>query len=295
MRPPGSSKSLPVRCTLRTEHKVIHRDLKPANVLIAADGTLKITDFGLVKRLESDSGQTRSGSILGTPSYMAPEQARGESQAVGPAADQYALGAILYELLTGRPPFQGTSVLETLDMVRSKEPVPPSQLQPKTPRDLETICLKCLEKDIARRYPDVLALAEDLRRFQAGETILARPVSDAERLWRWCQRNRRVASLSAAVALLLVIVAAGSAIAAVKLGKANAVAEEKRQEAEQSRSSPSPPRGRPTNRTEMRVDADVELIVLLRGKLRDVPAIQNDARADARQGDRATRRPRPRR
>ena len=177
------------------EHKVIHRDLKPANVLFAADGTLKITDFGLVKRLEGDSGQTRSGSILGTPSYMAPEQARGESQKVGPAADQYALGAILYELLTGRPPFQGTSVLDTLDMVRNKEPVPPSQLQPKTPRDLETICLKCLEKDIARRYPDVLALAEDLRRFRAGEPILARPVSDAERLWRWCLRNRRVAGL----------------------------------------------------------------------------------------------------
>ena len=152
------------------QHGVIHRDLKPANVLIAADGTLKITDFGLVKRLESDSGQTRSGSILGTPSYMAPEQARGESQKVGPAADQYALGAILYELLTGRPPFQGTSVLDTLDMVRNKEPVAPSQLQPRMPRDLETICLKCLEKDIARRYPDVLALAEDLRRFRAGET-----------------------------------------------------------------------------------------------------------------------------
>ena len=150
------------------EHKVIHRDLKPANVLFAADGTLKITDFGLVKRLESDSKQTRSGSILGTPSYMAPEQARGESQTVGPAADQYALGAILYDLLTGRPPFQGTSVLDTLEMVRSKEPVPPSQLQPKTPRDLETICLKCLEKDVARRYPDVLALAEDLRRLQCG-------------------------------------------------------------------------------------------------------------------------------
>ncbi len=130
------------------QHKVIHRDLKPGNVLFAADGTVKISDFGLVKRLESDSGQTRSGSILGTPSYMAPEQARGENQTVGPAADQYALGAILYELLTGRPPFQGTSVLDTLDMVRSREPVPPSQLQPKTPRDLETICLKCLEKDI---------------------------------------------------------------------------------------------------------------------------------------------------
>ncbi len=213
------------------EHKVIHRDLKPANVLFAADGTLKITDFGLVKRLESDSKQTRSGSILGTPSYMAPEQARGESQSVGPAADQYALGAILYDLLTGRPPFQGTSVLDTLEMVRSKEPVAPAQLQPKTPRDLETICLKCLEKDVARRYPDVLALAEDLRRYSAGETILARPVSAAERLWRWCKRNRWVASLSAAVALLLLIVTAVSVIAAVRLSRANAVAEEKRTQA----------------------------------------------------------------
>ncbi len=232
MRPPGSSRVLANAMHVAHQHKVIHRDLKPANVLLAADGTLKITDFGLVKRLESDSGQTRSGSILGTPSYMAPEQARGESQTVGPAADQYSLGAILYELLTGRPPFQGTSVIETLDMVRNNEPVAPSQLQPKTPRDLETICLKCLEKDIARRYPDVLALAEDLRRFRAGETILARPVSDAERFWRWCKRNRRVASLSAAVVLLLLIVAAASAIAAVTLRRANAVAEEKRREAE---------------------------------------------------------------
>ncbi len=203
------------------QHKVIHRDLKPGNVLFAADGTVKISDFGLVKRLESDSGQTRSGSILGTPSYMAPEQAWGENQTVGPAADQYALGAILYELLTGRPPFQGTSVLDTLDMVRSKDPVPPSQLLSKTPRDIETICLKCLEKNIARRYADVLALAEDLRRFRAGETILARPVSDAERLWRWCVRNRRVAGLSALVVLLLVFVAVGSLIAATTLGGPN--------------------------------------------------------------------------
>src|SRR5262249_50805032 len=164
------------------QHRLIHRDLKPGNVLLAADGTVKISDFGLAKRLETDSGQTRSGSILGTPSYMAPEQARGENQTVGPAADQYALGAILYELLPGRAPFPGTPVLDPLEVVATKEPVPPSQLQPKTPRDLETICLKCLEKEIPRRYPDVLALAEDLRKFRAGETILARPASDAERL-----------------------------------------------------------------------------------------------------------------
>jgi serine/threonine protein kinase/tetratricopeptide (TPR) repeat protein len=278
------------------QHKVIHRDLKPANVLLAADGTLKISDFGLVKRLETDSGQTRSGSILGTPSYMAPEQARGEGQAVGPAADQYSLGAILYELLTGHPPFQGTSPFETLDMVRHKEPVAPSQLQPKTPRDLETICLKCLEKDIARRYPDVLALAEDLRRFRAGEPILARPVSDAERLWRWCQRNRRVAALSAAVALLLVIVTAGSAIANVLLTKAyteaeerrqesatanvlltkaNTVAEERRQEAERKQSLAVAAARAANEQNRIAVEADVGLIMLFTRTLREVPAIQN--------------------
>ena len=265
------------------QHNVIHRDLKPGNVLLAADGTVKISDFGLVKRLESDSGQTRSGSILGTPAYMAPEQARGENQTVGPAADQYALGAILYELLTGRPPFQGTSVLETLDMVRSREPVPPSQLQPKTPRDLETICLKCLQKEIPRRYPDVLALAEDLRRFRAGETILARPVSGAERLWRWCLRNPRVASLSAAVALLLLIVTAGSAIAAVTvsgqnlaLGKANTRAEEKRAEAEYKQQVAVDAARAANEQNRSAVDAQVDLIRLLEGKLRFVPAIQND-------------------
>ena len=256
------------------QHKVIHRDLKPGNVLFAADGTVKISDFGLVKRLESDSGQTRSGLILGTPSYMAPEQAWGDTQKVGPAADQYALGAILYELLTGRPPFQGTSVLDTLDMVRSREPVAPSQLQPKTPRDLETICLKCLQKEIARRYPDVLALAEDLRRFRAGETILARPVSHAERLWRWCLRNPRVASLSALV-LLMAPVAAGSAIAAVTvsgqnqaLGEAKKLAEEKQQ-----RTVAAARAANEQNR--IAVESQVELIILLERKLRYVPEIQD--------------------
>jgi serine/threonine-protein kinase len=258
------------------QYKVIHRDLKPSNVLFAADGTVKISDFGLVKRLESDSGQTRSGWILGTPGYMAPEQARGENQTVGPAADQYALGAMLYELLTGRPPFQGTSVLETLDMVRTKEPVPPSQLQPKTPRDLETICLKCLEKEIPGRYPDVLALAEDLHRFRAGDTILARPDSGAERLWRWCFRNPEVAILSAAVALLLVIVAAVSAILAVmvsgqnqELRKAKKLAEEKQQFAvDIARAAIE------QNRTAM--DDQVELMNLVQRKLRFVPAIQGE-------------------
>jgi eukaryotic-like serine/threonine-protein kinase len=265
------------------QHKVIHRDLKPANVLFAADGTPKIADFGLVKRLESDSRQTRSGSVLGTPSYMAPEQAWGDTQKVGPASDQYALGAILYELLTGRPPFQGTSVIDTLDMVRNREPVPPSQLLSKTPRDLETICLKCLEKDIARRYPDTLALAEDLRRYQAGETILARPVSDTERLWRWCARNRRIAYLSAAVALLLVIVAAGSAVAAATLGQKNQalgeakkLAEDKRAEAERKEKVAVAAARAANLQNRSAVDSQVDLILLMERKLRHVPAIQDE-------------------
>jgi eukaryotic-like serine/threonine-protein kinase len=257
------------------KHGVIHRDLKPTKVLFAADGTLKITDFGLVKRLEGDSAQTRSGSILGTPSYMAPERARGESQNVGPAADQYALGAILYELLTGRPPFQGTAVLDTLDMVRSKEPVPPSQLQPKTPRDLETICLKCLEKDIAPRYDDTHALAEDLRRFQAGETILARPASEAERLRRWCLRNKKDAILIATVAGLFLILLVGSVGAAVNLGRANTLAEQKRREAETKEKIAVVAARAANAQNRGAVDANIEMISLLQRQLRHVPVLQD--------------------
>jgi serine/threonine-protein kinase len=166
-------------------------------------GTPKIADFGLAKRLEEDSGQTRSGTILGTPSYMSPEQAGGQLKQVGPHSDQYALGAILYEMLTGRPPFDGTSVWETIEQVRTREPVPPSRLQPRVPRDLETICLKCLQKEPRQRYADAAALAEDLRRFVANEPILARPVSAPERLWRWCRRNPTIAAPSFTALLLL--------------------------------------------------------------------------------------------
>lgn len=188
---------------------IIHRDLKPSNVLLAGDSSLanavpKIADFGLAKKLDEDSEQTRSGTILGTPSYMAPEQALGESKHVGPAADIYALGAILYELLTGRPPFKAATTLETLEMVRTQEPVAPRQLQPKTPRDLETICLKCLHKEPNRRYTSATAVAEDLRRFQQQEPILARPISRMERLAKWARRRPAIAGLLALSFLLAV-------------------------------------------------------------------------------------------
>ncbi|MBX9625446.1 MAG: protein kinase, partial [Gemmataceae bacterium] len=198
---------------------VVHRDLKPANILLTVDGQPKITDFGLAKRLESDASQTRSGTLMGTPNYMAPEQARGDTHSVGPSADVWALGVILYECLTGRTPFVGTSIINTLRQVQGHEPVPPSRLEPGTPADLETICLKCLQKEPAKRYDGARELADDLARFQAGRPIVARPVGAAERLWRWCRRNPRVAGLTAAVALLLVTVAAGSVVVAYRIAR----------------------------------------------------------------------------
>src|SRR5262249_10032213 len=184
---------------------IVHRDLKPGNVLLAGDGAAKITDFGLAKALGSDSGLTRSESVLGSPSYMAPEQAEGRARQAGPAADIYAVGAILYELLTGRPPFRGPTALETLEQVKAAGPVSPSRLVPGLPRDLETICLKCLAKEPGQRYPAATELAEDLRRFQAGEPIRARRIGGAERAWRWCRRNPTVSGLVGGIALALVL------------------------------------------------------------------------------------------
>jgi WD40 repeat protein len=194
---------------------IVHRDLKPGNILIAADGTPKVADFGLAKRLSAESGLTATESILGTPSYMAPEQAEGKTRQVGPLADVYALGVILYELLVGRPPFRGATVLETLEQVRTAEPVPPSRLVPGLPRDLETIALKCLQKDPAKRYGSAEALDEDLRRFLEDRPIRARRPGPVERLVRWGRRNRGLAAALAAIASLVLMVAVGSTIAAV--------------------------------------------------------------------------------
>jgi eukaryotic-like serine/threonine-protein kinase len=187
---------------------VIHRDLKPANILLDRSGNPRVTDFGLAKKVQGDSGLTGSGQIMGTPSYMPPEQAGGPRGDVGPAADVYALGATLYALVTGRPPFQAATAMDTVLQVISDEPVPPRRLNASVPRDVETIALKCLEKEPAKRYASALALAEDLRRYLDGEPIVARPIGARERAWKWVRRRPVVSGLAAfcAAAVISLIV-----------------------------------------------------------------------------------------
>jgi eukaryotic-like serine/threonine-protein kinase len=185
---------------------IVHRDLNPTNVLLAEDGTVKITDFGVAKRREAPT-QTKEGHIIGTPAYMAPEQAKGESESVGPVSDVYALGAILYEALTGQPPFHGKRVMEILRKVQNDEPVPPRQLAAKVPADLETVCLKALRKEAKDRYATAQEFADELDRFLHDEPVRARPLSRLEKVGRWCRRNPTLGGLLVATAGLMLMAA----------------------------------------------------------------------------------------
>ena len=221
------------------QHGILHRDLKPGNILIDREGEPHVVDFGLAKNTNLPGELSLSGKVIGTPAYMAPEQALGRSKDASTAMDIYSLGAILYHLLTGRPPFEGNTVVEVLRNVTDSEPIRPSARNRRIDRDLETICLKCLEKDPQRRYGSVEAFADDIERWTRGEPILARPVSVFERGWKWAQRRPALAALGGTVAMAILIIAILSSVMNVRLTSAKAAVENEakktRVEAEKNR------------------------------------------------------------